>query len=1115
MKVGQIQQLPQAPNNFLSTYDNTQMRNNQIIEPPQTSEQIVNAKNAFDFDIDFVQNLSLLLSDKIDNESQWLRASASLDAGTKIYAYRVDQVHQETYKILGGLHRQEQAARNTSEASTCGSLNGGDQELFTMLNGLADQDSSIIQNSKKNNKKPQQSIQFTGGERTLEKDPKNLDVTRFDIEAEIDPLFRQRTARFDESGARNLLINITHVDKGLNIQLDSEIAEVNRQKLFKPFKRKQDKSIEEVELEQMEQFKVQKWNQEYMLLCKSVFKAEGVDTLCGQRMSRELDMKRKEIYDYMGGVRVKQKRNRDQHEQMSNISEMSLIQSEMMTEMDELDKFIQEVIEKNDQKVVQTPIQPPQINATTIRHEPRQQQVHHEGIFLAGDFESQTMSHSRYLDPFQQNNMSEQNTMNQQNHYDEDFVQAQQENDQEFFNQGNQMRQDSHIQSDYGEPGGNDYDNEEDRIHDEIQNEIQLEQMEDQAEMSLFEKAVINTDPITAEELKNQNKRLTEEKIDKSRISDLKDAQKLLMIDGRFKMNNQLGTGNQKVFDDMRKSLATGDGDSVLDQDLLRRDKQKREIKKRMIDDEVLQSYDKIQPSMDTSHKSNKDKKNSTQPSQAQKSAQNAGHALEKYIKETRIKDIKPQHLTRFESKDISNLATRSLPKFNLQFYETHPLKRLSRLFCRTSWMKISEIDPANIDYHSIQNLNFQEGAHGNMEQSDLQKSQFTNNQSTFDLKLYEQYLGVSGPSIQEELNNPNLTLLNPEDAGSQISSCSYSYQKPLQEMSNYSHGGSINNNELSHISFIQESTNRVMSTLNDNGKEINGDYLSELVPHRKHQNLQLLIQDFSINQIGGNQDKIVNANLDPETQPQKRKLKLFQHILDKHDEQEQAQLETEQQLMNRILQAKKFDIKLLKEEIWKMLENQIPRLDHRTQRKIENRQIGVNLVEELVPQDPQNDLSFVDLIEAIPMNCSENQDLITTLSIHTTFVCLLHLANEHRLQLKQIVKNANGIVNSNLISNTTPNNKHQPNQALFNNQAQTSHFSQMGMGMDPQSYMSTNNNMNSYNYNNINGNANVPGYQIIPYNNPQGGQGSVASNVLQLGDFFEDFNLYAEVLQQ
>ena len=33
------------------------------------------------------------------------QASCTLEAGVKIYAYRVDSVHSETYKVLGGLNR--------------------------------------------------------------------------------------------------------------------------------------------------------------------------------------------------------------------------------------------------------------------------------------------------------------------------------------------------------------------------------------------------------------------------------------------------------------------------------------------------------------------------------------------------------------------------------------------------------------------------------------------------------------------------------------------------------------------------------------------------------------------------------------------------------------------------------------------------------------------------------------------------------------------------------------------------------------------------------------------------------------------------------------------------
>ena len=38
-----------------------------------------------------------------NEESAWQKASASLDATAKIYGFRVDSVHSETFKFLGGL----------------------------------------------------------------------------------------------------------------------------------------------------------------------------------------------------------------------------------------------------------------------------------------------------------------------------------------------------------------------------------------------------------------------------------------------------------------------------------------------------------------------------------------------------------------------------------------------------------------------------------------------------------------------------------------------------------------------------------------------------------------------------------------------------------------------------------------------------------------------------------------------------------------------------------------------------------------------------------------------------------------------------------------------------
>lgn len=71
-------------------------------------------------------------------------------------------------------------------------------------------------------------------------------------------------------------------------------------------------------------------------------------------------------------------------------------------------------------------------------------------------------------------------------------------------------------------------------------------------------------------------------------------------------------------------------------------------------------------------------------------------------MKEKRVKDIKPQHLERYKPNELMKLAQNSEAKFNLKFYENHPLKRLTRLFTKVSWLKLTEIDPANIDFHTI-----------------------------------------------------------------------------------------------------------------------------------------------------------------------------------------------------------------------------------------------------------------------------------------------------------------------------------------------------------------------------------------------------------------------------
>ena len=45
------------------------------------------------------------------------------------------------------------------------------------------------------------------GENTLEKNLNNLDTNKYDLEFDLDPLFQKTSAKFDEGGAKGLILN--------------------------------------------------------------------------------------------------------------------------------------------------------------------------------------------------------------------------------------------------------------------------------------------------------------------------------------------------------------------------------------------------------------------------------------------------------------------------------------------------------------------------------------------------------------------------------------------------------------------------------------------------------------------------------------------------------------------------------------------------------------------------------------------------------------------------------------------------------------------------------------------------------------------------------------------
>ena len=117
--------------------------------------------------------------------------SKTLNTNAKIYGYRVDYVHNSLYKLLGGLNRSETNAIK----------------------------SKIGRDEKSDDEDDEEKVRKYAGneENTLEKRETNITVDHYDIEFDIDPLFKKTTALFDESSSRGLLLNNLMVDGNLKI----------------------------------------------------------------------------------------------------------------------------------------------------------------------------------------------------------------------------------------------------------------------------------------------------------------------------------------------------------------------------------------------------------------------------------------------------------------------------------------------------------------------------------------------------------------------------------------------------------------------------------------------------------------------------------------------------------------------------------------------------------------------------------------------------------------------------------------------------------------------------------------------------------------------------------
>jgi len=123
-------------------------------------------------------------------EHRFHEASCTIEASAKIYACRVDVVHNNTYKVLGGLSMQE--FEDEAAAGEDGKPGGAKRRRIVGVN-------------------------------TLERNEANITQTHIDADEQNDPMFRRMAQAFDAGGAKGLLLSHLPTAEDLSITFNQDV----------------------------------------------------------------------------------------------------------------------------------------------------------------------------------------------------------------------------------------------------------------------------------------------------------------------------------------------------------------------------------------------------------------------------------------------------------------------------------------------------------------------------------------------------------------------------------------------------------------------------------------------------------------------------------------------------------------------------------------------------------------------------------------------------------------------------------------------------------------------------------------------------------------------------
>ncbi|XP_059263618.1 condensin complex subunit 2 [Mustela nigripes] len=165
-------------------FTNTQITEHYSTCIKLSTENKITTKNAFGLHlIDF---MSEILKQKDTEPTNFKVAAGTLDASTKIYAVRVDAVHADVYRVLGGLGKDTPSPEEAESHNADGSAT----ETGTT----------------KKAQKPKKKHSY----KTIEQNVNNLNVSEADRKCEIDPMFQKTAASFDECSTAGVFLSTLH-----------------------------------------------------------------------------------------------------------------------------------------------------------------------------------------------------------------------------------------------------------------------------------------------------------------------------------------------------------------------------------------------------------------------------------------------------------------------------------------------------------------------------------------------------------------------------------------------------------------------------------------------------------------------------------------------------------------------------------------------------------------------------------------------------------------------------------------------------------------------------------------------------------------------------------------